>query len=166
MKHMSHSDHRLDEQHADGIIENRERKPPVYFNILFFGLILWAVIFMAYYLFSGWSSDAEFQAKMEAHQQQVAKATPSAAAALVQPEKLSLEAGKKIFASHCAMCHGAEGKGGIGPNLTGEKFRYGRSEAAIHESISKGRPNGMPAFGSQLSGGDLANLVGFVLSLK
>ncbi len=163
---MSHSDHKQDEKHADGIIENRERKPPVYFSILFFGLILWGIIFMAYYLFSGWSSDAEFQAKMEVHQQQVAAATPSAAAALAHPDKFNLEAGEKIFASSCAMCHGAEGKGGIGPDLTEEEFRYGRSEAAVRESISKGRPNGMPAFGSQLSGGDLANLVGFVLSLK
>ncbi len=60
------------EEHADGIVENREQKPPVYFNILFYGLIIWGVIFMAYYLFSGWSSDAEFQEKMKAHQEQSA----------------------------------------------------------------------------------------------
>ncbi len=57
----------------DGITENRVNKPPVYFNILFYGLIIWGVIFMAYYLFSGWSSEAEFQAKMKAHQEQSAK---------------------------------------------------------------------------------------------
>lgn len=163
---MTSSDNHQDEQHADGIVENRERKPPVYFSVLFYGLIIWGVIFMAYFLFSGWSSSAEFQAKMELHQQQVAKATPSASAAAAQPGKIDLEAGKKIFASNCAMCHGAEGKGGIGPDLTKANFRYGRSDTAVHESVSKGRPNGMPAFGSQLSGDDLANVAGFVLSLK
>jgi len=54
----------------DGIKENRETKPPIYFNILYYGLIVWAIFFMAYYLFSGWSSHGEFKAKMEAHQQQ------------------------------------------------------------------------------------------------
>lgn len=60
------------EEHADGIVENREQPPPVYFNVLFYGLIIWGVIFMAYYLFSGWSSDAEFQQKMATHQEQAA----------------------------------------------------------------------------------------------
>ena len=54
----------------DGIRENRETKPPVYFNILFYGLIAWGLVFMAYFLLSGWSSHDEFKTKMEAHQQQ------------------------------------------------------------------------------------------------
>ena len=58
------------EEHADGIVEDRQQAPPVYFNILFYGLIIWGVIFMAYYLLSGWSSDAEFQQKMNTHQEQ------------------------------------------------------------------------------------------------
>jgi cytochrome c oxidase cbb3-type subunit 3 len=53
----------------DGIKENRENKPPAYFNILFYGLIIWGVIFMGYYLFSGWSSHSELQEKMSAHQE-------------------------------------------------------------------------------------------------
>ena len=53
----------------DGIKENRENKPPPYFNILYYGLILWGVIFMGYFLMSGWSSDSEFQEKMNAHKQ-------------------------------------------------------------------------------------------------
>ncbi len=58
----------------DGIKEKKGQKPPVYFNVLYYGLILWAVIFMAYYLFSGWSSHGEFQEKMSAHQQQAIQA--------------------------------------------------------------------------------------------
>lgn len=53
----------------DGIQENRERKPPAYFNLLFYGLIIWGVLFMGYFLLSGWSSHDEFQAKMNAHTQ-------------------------------------------------------------------------------------------------
>jgi len=150
---------------ADGIVENREQRPPAYFNVLFFGLILWGVVFMAYFLFSGWSSDAEFQAKMEAHQQASAAASPAAGTETAAPVKADPEAGKVLFASHCAVCHGANAEGGIGPNLHGE-LNYGQTKAAVHESITKGRPKGMPAFGNQLSEQDRKNLTAFVLSLK
>lgn len=57
----------------DGIKENRQTKPPGYFNLLFYGLIIWGILFMGYYLFSGWSSHNEFQEKMEAHNQQYSR---------------------------------------------------------------------------------------------
>lgn len=56
----------------DGIKENRQTKPPAYFNILYYGLIIWGIIFMSYYLLSGWSSHGEFQEKMTAHQARTA----------------------------------------------------------------------------------------------
>ncbi len=57
----------------DGIRERKGTKPPIYFNILFYGLIVWGVLFMAYYLFSGWSSHDEFREKMAAHQEKVTR---------------------------------------------------------------------------------------------
>lgn len=62
---MNNSDH----QHADGIQEGITTPPPVYFNVLLSGLVIWAVLFCGYYLFSGWSSTGEFQEKMALHQQ-------------------------------------------------------------------------------------------------
>ena len=59
----------------DGIKENRENNPPAYFNILFYGLIIWGLIFMGYYLVSGWSSQGEFEKKMSAHQEKVSQGT-------------------------------------------------------------------------------------------
>ena len=60
------------EHSYDGIREDREQKPPAYFNLLFYGLIIWGVIFSAYFLLSGWSSQGEFQEKMAAHQEKAA----------------------------------------------------------------------------------------------
>jgi len=158
-------DHKHATHDFDGITENRVTSPPAYFNVLFYGLVLWGIAFMAYFLFSGWSSHDEFQAKMEAHQQHVAAAAPAAAARVTPQAGPDLAAGAKTYASHCAMCHGAEAKGGIGPDLTAASYKFGKTEAAIRESIGKGRPGGMPAFGSQLSGNDIDNLVGYLLSL-
>lgn len=61
------------DDHADGIVEDRKQAPPFYFNLLFFSLIIWGVVFCGYYLFSGWSSGQEFQEKMTAFQERVAK---------------------------------------------------------------------------------------------
>jgi len=52
----------------DGIRESHN-KPPAYFNILYYCLIIWGILFSAYFIGSGWSSHDEFQQKMTAHEQ-------------------------------------------------------------------------------------------------
>ena len=56
----------------DGIVDNRVHSIPKGFSILFYVLVAWGILFCGWYLFSGWSSDAEFQSKMDAHRQTVA----------------------------------------------------------------------------------------------
>lgn len=63
--HKHHNPERL----FDGIVDNRAAFVPKVAALLFYGLVLWGLVFMGYYLFSGWSSQAEFEAKMKAHQQ-------------------------------------------------------------------------------------------------
>jgi len=53
----------------DGI-KDSHRKPPAYFNVLFYGLIIWGVAFSAYFILSGWSSHEEFKQKMTVYEQQ------------------------------------------------------------------------------------------------
>ena len=160
------------EEHADGIVEDREQAPPVYFTVLFYGLIIWAVAFMAFYLLSGWSSDAEFQEKMAAHkgeppaQQQAATPTPADPAPVPAPAATAATemSAQELFAKHCAGCHGAEGKGAFGPDLSGE-YQYGKTERAAQESISSGRPGNMPAFDTKLSPEEIKALTDFILNL-
>lgn len=52
----------------DGIKESH-RKPPVYFNVLFYGLIIWGLLFCVYFLLSGWSSQNEFKEKQSVYEQ-------------------------------------------------------------------------------------------------
>ncbi|MBW2519565.1 MAG: c-type cytochrome [Deltaproteobacteria bacterium] len=162
----------------DGIIENRVSSPPIYYTILFYGLVIWGVAFCAFYLLSGWSSEAEFQQKMMTYQETYQKAslsdptssTPKSAppaekavaAVPAEPE----EDGTTLYAEKCAMCHGENGKGsGIGPNLARPDYIYGKTPEAITESIAMGRSGGMPAFSDQLSDDEIQVLVNFLLSL-
>lgn len=167
----------------DGIIENRVSSPPVYFTVLFYGLIIWAVAFCAFYLLSGWSSDAEFQAKMKAHEaqhqaaaapapkeaapapQQAAESTSAAVAGQASGTGTAPDA-KAIFAAKCAMCHGADAKGGFGPDLTAPKYQFGKNREAIYQTIAEGRDNNkMPAFAGQLKREEIYALADYLLSL-
>ena len=149
-------------EHADGILE-AGNKAPRYFYLLFFGLILWGVIFMAYYLFSGWSSSQEFEEKMAAHTGTPVKA--AVAAPSMAPTAGTTINAAELFASNCAGCHGADGKGGFGSDLSRSNYDFGKDAAAVKDSIANGRGGKMPAFGSRLSSAEVDALVDFSISL-
>ena len=179
---------------CDGIIENREQRPPVYFTVLFYGLIIWGVAFSAFYLLSGWSSEAEFQMKIKAHEtrnQSTAAAPPAQPAPIVKPAEpapapppapqptaapaavaaaptvAAKPDAKVLFAEKCAMCHGADARGGFGPNLTAKEYEYGKTRQAIFLSISQGRANNkMPGFEGQLKREEIYALADYLLALK
>lgn len=59
----------------------------------------------------------------------------------------SVSEGKRLFqAFNCNGCHSLGG-GGMGPALMDDAWIYGYEPEQIFETISHGRPNGMPAFG-------------------
>ncbi len=178
------------EEHADGIVEDREQAPPVYFNILFYGLINWAVIFLSWFLFSGWSSHDEFEEKMAAHTGTPVAETPAlsnaegpvpsttegpastnaegpadtttSAAPAVASAAVNASA---LYADKCAGCHGAKGEGAFGPDLTASSYKYGRGLEAVNQSIAKGRPKSMPAFAGTLSPSEVDALTSYILAL-
>jgi cytochrome c oxidase cbb3-type subunit III len=47
-------------------------------------------------------------------------------------------AGERLFRLHCAECHGLDGQGGRGPDLTRGVYRYGSSDQALYQTISQG----------------------------
>jgi len=158
-------DQKDNEKHADGIVEDRKQAPPPYFTILFFGLILWGVAFCAYYMLGGWSSQGEFADNMSRHQERYAEQASVTTTAEDGTAQTAASAdGASLFAELCAVCHSADGSGGIGPDLTGD-YKYGKTSADISESIRNGRPGGMPAFGTQLSNAEVEALAAHLLSL-
>jgi cytochrome c oxidase cbb3-type subunit III len=69
-------------------------------------------------------------------------------------------------AYNCAGCHGGGGGGGMGPPLMDSKWRYGSEPENIFQSISQGRPNGMPAFGEHVPEDQIWQLAAYVRSLS
>ena len=75
------------------------------------------------------------------------------------------ERGKARFATLCAACHGADGKGNpaLGaPNLTDNIWLYGGSQARIEETLLNGRNGRMPAYGEFLGPAKVHLLTAYV----
>jgi cytochrome c oxidase cbb3-type subunit III len=76
-----------------------------------------------------------------------------------------VEAGAKIYRSHCAECHGIKGDGGRGPDLTTGRFHHGSSDQALLNNIMNGiRGTEMP--GIYLQSHQVWKVVAFVRSLS
>lgn len=83
--------------------------------------------------------------------------------------ELRAQRGKVKFAAVCAACHGADGKGNqqVGAaNLTDDIWLHGGTEAAITETIVKGRVSQMPAHKDFLDDGKIHLLTAYVLGFQ
>lgn len=84
-------------------------------------------------------------------------------------DQAKANAGSQVFAQNCAVCHGADGKGGQAfgaPNLTDNIWLYGGSPGVIRESILKGRAGHMPAHRDFLGEDKVHVLAAYIYSLS
>jgi cytochrome c oxidase cbb3-type subunit 3 len=84
-------------------------------------------------------------------------------------DEIKATRGSEVFKSNCIACHGADGKGNIAigaPNLTDKTWLYGGSEAAIIETLTKGRMAMMPSQDKVLSPEKIHLLTAYVWGLS
>jgi cytochrome c oxidase cbb3-type subunit 3 len=145
----------------------QHNKVPRGFLALFFGLMAWGVYYIAAYTpeFSGWSQVQVLSRELEADK---AKAVAAASKMTENPyerdEKAAAE-GKGIYIEKCGDCHGKDLKGGDGPSLVGH-LKYGEQDNEKFDSIDKGRPGGMPGFGTELGRDRIWKLLAYVDSVR
>lgn len=86
-------------------------------------------------------------------------------AGIYEENAYAISQGQQLFtAMNCVGCH-SHGGGGMGPALMDGKWRYGGRIDQIAASIANGRPNGMPAWGTKLTGYQIWQLAAYVKSL-
>lgn len=80
----------------------------------------------------------------------------------------SAEAGKEIYhIRFCSACHGANGEGGVGPNLTDDYWLHGSDDKALLRIILYGEPDkGMQGFRYMLSPEEAGQTVAYIKSLR
>ncbi|MEM6325957.1 MAG: cbb3-type cytochrome c oxidase N-terminal domain-containing protein [Bacteroidota bacterium] len=76
-------------------------------------------------------------------------------------------AGAVHFGAVCAACHGQQGEGTIGPNLTDAFWLHGAEPQQLWTSIAEGFPEqGMPAMQDQLGDQERAEVMAYVYSIQ
>jgi cytochrome c oxidase cbb3-type subunit III len=78
--------------------------------------------------------------------------------------RVDSEQGLKLWSANCAVCHGPQGKGGRGPDLTSGKFRHGGTDDDFYWAMRNGIPGTeMPGF--PLGGMESMQLLAYVRAL-
>ena len=79
---------------------------------------------------------------------------------------MAISEGQRLYNWYnCSGCH-ANGGGAIGPPLIKQVWLYGGEPANIFDTIVKGRPNGMPAWGGRIPEYQIWQIVAYVRSLN
>ena len=78
-----------------------------------------------------------------------------------------LAQGKDIFTKFCVACHGNDGQGNVGPNLTDKFWIHGGGIKNVFATITNGVPaKGMISWKSQLSPKQIQLVGSYILSLE
>jgi cytochrome c oxidase cbb3-type subunit 3 len=148
-------------EECDGIDEYDNKLPAWWLGIFYF-TIAFALVFVPYLSMTGWSSAGQYQEEMAAAKEKWPE--PSGELALVaSPEAIAK--GKAVYETTCVGCHGADLKGGIGPNLTDATWIHGGALKDIANTVANGvLDKGMPAWGPILGPQKVADVAAFVHS--
>jgi cytochrome c oxidase cbb3-type subunit 2 len=84
-------------------------------------------------------------------------------------DKEAIKRGKELFEKNCMVCHGDDGKGGIGPSLQ-DNVWLGKegdiSDGKLFSIISDGTQAGMPPFGKQIDKNGIWSIVSYIRTLQ
>lgn len=162
------------EHNYDGIKELDNKLPP-WWLYSFYASIIFAVGYIFYYhMFDGDSQLDEYETELALAKVAIEEYKENApdlvdaetVVALTEPA--DLEEGASIYQVNCVACHGADGGGGIGPNLVDEYWILGGGIKNIFHTISEGGRSGkgMIAWNSSLKPTEIQQVASYILSLQ
>jgi cytochrome c oxidase cbb3-type subunit 3 len=156
----------------DGIRE-LDNDPPLWFTLLFWATVVWGATYFLHYTFGPGKTGVEAWKQQDVAVQELKAKNATGPLTEEQLRGLSknperIAAGAKLYtAANCAVCHGPEALGAVGPNLRDRFWIHGSSMVAVATVISDGANNGqMPAQKAILSQDDINNLTIYIVSLN
>lgn len=150
---------------------------PRWWLYLFWITLIFAVAYLAMYPgfgntkgVLGWSAVGQYETEMRQAEERYApifaKYQGMDVAAVAADEE-ARGAGKRLFVTYCAQCHGADARGAKGfPNLTDKAWNWGGEAETIKTTITGGRMGMMPPFGPVLGPEGVKDVVNYVRSLS
>jgi cytochrome c oxidase cbb3-type subunit 3 len=78
-----------------------------------------------------------------------------------------LAMGASVFKTNCKSCHGADGSGLVGPNLTDDKYKSVKQLSDVAHVIENGAANGsMPAWKNRLHPNEVVMVAAYVANMR
>lgn len=163
----------MDHQY-DGISELDNPTPP-WFNFLFYGTIVFSIVYLIQYHVIGEGNimEQEYAAEMK-QAEEMKKVNLANQANAVDETTVTLVSDKAIlaeaaitFKAKCAACHGELGEGKNGPNLTDEYWIHGGTIQEVFKSIKYGIPQkGMIPWQNLMKPEEMQNMASYVISIQ
>lgn len=157
----------------DGIQEF-DNPLPGWWKWLFVGTIVFCFPYYAYYHFGGTGRTlaeqydvalAENSRLMFAGMGDLGDDTASLVHAMDTPSMVSI--GRSVFKANCVSCHGTEGGGLVGPNLTDDAYKNVRELTDIVRVVRDGAAAGaMPAWKSRLDPNEVILVSVYVAAMR
>jgi cytochrome c oxidase cbb3-type subunit 3 len=164
---------RLLDHEYDGIREY-DNPTPGWWHAIFLGSILFSVCYFAWYHFSVFAKGvnqryhAVVTAQLQKQFREIGQLTPDEPTILrFMAEPRWLQVAEGAFRTNCVSCHGAEGQGQEGPNMTDDHYKNIKKLEDLPVVIAGGAANGaMPAWKGRLTENEIVLLASYVASLR
>ncbi|MGA0265115.1 MAG: cytochrome-c oxidase, cbb3-type subunit III [Lysobacterales bacterium] len=161
----------------DHDLEELNNPLPRWWLMLFHITIIFSLVYMVLYPglgnvqgVLGWTQLSQYDKEMavaDAAQQDVYAAFTDMTPEQLMASDEAMGIGRRLFANHCAMCHGSDGRGAVGfPNLTDNEWQWGAGYDNILVALKQGRQANMPPLGAALGEDGLEQVVAYVQSLS
>jgi len=167
----------LGDHEYDGIRE-LDNKLPGWWVWLFIVTIVFSGIYLMGYHVAGWwpSQKQEYEASMNELNEMkkaVKENAPDVATMMPLTDATSLTAGQDIYKKICSTCHGQNGEGLVGPNMTDEYWIHGDSinnrvtlQDMYKVVITGVLEKGMISYKDQLSPVQIQQVLSYMISLQ
>src|SRR5690606_17406499 len=147
---------------------------PAWFMVLFYGTIIFGIIYLLNYHIFSWAPLQDEEYAIELKQAEEAKTAmllkPGNAANKINEDNVEqstdaavLQAGAVLFKTACSPCHGEHAEGLVGPNLTDEFWLHGGTVKDIFKVIKYGVPDkGMIAWEKTMRPKQIADITSYI----
>lgn len=161
-------------EHSYDGIQEYDNPTPGWWWWLFHGTVAFSVVYFVFFQFSpvSWTIWDDYDAR----QTQMLRAAFGEIGDLEADEATLLrfindeqwlKVGRSTFLSRCASCHGTDGAGLVGVNLTDEHYKNVRTITDLARVVANGAANGaMPAWKNSLHPNEVVLVSSYVASMR
>ncbi len=163
----------LTDHNYDGILEY-DNPTPGWWHLIWFGSIVWSILYLMVYHFAPIIPTPQEKHAMMTRDAQLRKYGEIAAIPLSDEKMLMLmndedwqADGAKLYTTWCASCHGAQGEGFQGPNMTDDHYKNIKKLTDFVDVIKYGAAGGlMPPQEQVLSDSKISVVAAYMASLR